>query len=65
MKVRKLDEVGADRAGVLVGFAGAAADAFARQTLDPLRDGQTFGDAVEAAPDASPIERLARYTGRR
>ncbi len=29
VKVRKLDEVGADRAGVLVGFAGAAADAFA------------------------------------
>ena len=29
VKVRKLDEVGADRAGVLVGFAGTAADAFA------------------------------------
>ena len=29
VKVRKLDEVGADRAGVLVGFAGSAADAFA------------------------------------
>ncbi len=29
VKVRRLDEVGAERAGVLVGFAGAAADAFA------------------------------------
>jgi ATP-dependent HslUV protease subunit HslV len=28
-KVRKLDDVGADAAGVLVGFAGSAADAFA------------------------------------
>lgn len=43
----------------------AAADAFARQAIDPLRDGTTFADAVEPAPDASPIERLARYTGRR
>jgi hypothetical protein len=33
--------------------------------LDPLRDGQTFADAVEPAADASPIERLAAYTGRR
>jgi len=29
VKVRKLDQGGADQAGVLVGFAGAAADAFA------------------------------------
>jgi uncharacterized protein (TIGR03086 family) len=43
----------------------AAADAFARQAIDPLRDGQTFAEAVEPAPDASPIERLAAYTGRR
>ena len=43
----------------------AAVDAFAHQALDPLRDGQTFADAVEPAPDASPIERLAAYTGRR
>ena len=44
--------------------ARAAADAFAHQALDPLRDGQTFAAAVEPAPDASPIERLATYTGR-
>jgi uncharacterized protein (TIGR03086 family) len=43
----------------------AAADAFARQTIDPLRDGDTFAAPVEPAPDASPIERLAAYTGRR
>lgn len=29
VKVRKLDDIGAESAGVLVGFAGAAADAFA------------------------------------
>jgi ATP-dependent HslUV protease subunit HslV len=29
IKVRRLDDLGAERAGVLVGFAGSAADAFA------------------------------------
>lgn len=43
----------------------AAVDAFARQALDPLRDGTTFADAVEPAAGATPIERLAAYTGRR
>ena len=43
----------------------AAVDAFARQALDPLRDGQTFAEAVEPATDASPLERLVAYTGRR
>ena len=43
----------------------AAVDAFARQALDPLRDGQTFAAAVEPAEDATPMERLAAYTGRR
>jgi len=43
-----------------------AVDAFAHQAIDPLRDGgQTFADAVEPSADASPIERLANYTGRR
>ena len=41
-----------------------AATAFARQTLDPLRDGDTFAAAVQPAPGASPIERLANLTGR-
>ena len=43
----------------------AAADAFAHQVIDPLRDGKTFAEAVEPAAGASPIERLANYTGRR
>ena len=43
----------------------AAVDVFAHQALDPLRDGQTFADAVEPAADATPIERLVGYTGRR
>lgn len=43
----------------------AAVDEFARQTLDPLRDGQAFGEAVEPSAGATPIERLAAYTGRR
>ena len=41
-----------------------AVDGFARQALDPLRDGQTFADAVEPETTASPIEQLAAYTGR-
>jgi hypothetical protein len=43
----------------------AAAEDFARHTIDPLRDGQTFAHAVEPAPEATPMERLAAYTGRR
>jgi uncharacterized protein (TIGR03086 family) len=42
-----------------------AAETFARGQLDPLRDGQTFADAVEAPAGATPIERLVAYTGRR
>lgn len=42
----------------------AAADAFARQALDPLRDGDTFKAAVEPPADATAIDRLAAYTGR-
>jgi len=42
----------------------AAVDDFARQSLDALRDGNTFAVATEPADDASPIERLAAYTGR-
>jgi uncharacterized protein (TIGR03086 family) len=42
----------------------ADADAFARATLDPLRDGDSFGAATEPPADATPIERLAAYTGR-
>jgi len=41
-----------------------AAFDFARETIDPLRDGDTFAAAVESAAGASPIEQLANYTGR-
>ena len=40
-----------------------AADDFAHQVLDGVR-GVSFGEAVEPAADASPIERLVAYTGR-
>lgn len=43
----------------------AEVDAFARATIDPLRDGDTFAAAVEPPVDATPMERLAAYTGRR
>jgi uncharacterized protein (TIGR03086 family) len=42
----------------------AAAEDYARRTLDSLRDGQAFSPAVEPAPSATPIERLAAFTGR-
>jgi uncharacterized protein (TIGR03086 family) len=42
----------------------SAAFDFARQTIDPLRNGDTFADAVEPTAGAAPIERLANYTGR-
>lgn len=42
----------------------AAADSFARSTLDPLRDGDTFAAAVDPPAGATPIERLVAYTGR-
>ena len=42
----------------------ATVDAFAHQALDPLRDGQTFAAATEPAAGASPMERLAAYSGR-
>lgn len=46
------------------GLVAAAAE-FARQAIDPLRDGQTFAAAVQPGAGASPIEQLANYTGRR
>jgi uncharacterized protein (TIGR03086 family) len=42
----------------------AAVSEFAHQALDPLRDGQTFKAAVEPTAHATPMERLAAYTGR-
>jgi uncharacterized protein (TIGR03086 family) len=42
----------------------AEADDFAHNTLDPLRDGETFAAATTPPANATPIERLAAYTGR-
>jgi uncharacterized protein (TIGR03086 family) len=42
-----------------------AAEAFARRTLDPLRDDVTFGTPVQPPADATRIEQLAAFTGRR
>lgn len=43
----------------------AEVQAFAAEALAPLRDGDTFAEPVEPAADATPIERLAAFTGRR
>jgi uncharacterized protein (TIGR03086 family) len=43
----------------------AAVEEFAGQALAPLRDGDTFAAAVEPPAGATPIERLAAFTGRR
>ena len=42
----------------------AEVTAFAEGALDPLRDGATFKAAVDAPAGATPIERLAAYSGR-
>jgi uncharacterized protein (TIGR03086 family) len=42
----------------------AEADEIAKQLLDPLRDGDTFKTATTVPASATPIERLAAYTGR-
>jgi uncharacterized protein (TIGR03086 family) len=38
---------------------------FARDAVPPLRDGDTFADEIEPPASATPIERLAAFTGRR
>ena len=43
----------------------ADVEAFAQGALAPLRDGTTFAEPVEPPPSATPIERLAAFTGRR
>lgn len=43
----------------------AEVEAFARQAIPPAaRDGDTFAEAVEPQAAATPIERLAAFTGR-
>jgi uncharacterized protein (TIGR03086 family) len=42
----------------------AEVTAFAQDVLAPMRDGETFAEAVTPPTDATPIERLAAFTGR-
>lgn len=42
----------------------AEADAYARAALDALRDGEAFAAPTEPPTGATPIERLAAFTGR-
>jgi uncharacterized protein (TIGR03086 family) len=42
----------------------AEVDAFARQAVDPLRDGDTFAAATTPPSGATPIEQLVAFTGR-
>lgn len=42
----------------------ADAATFAQATIEPMRDGDTFAAAMAPAPSATPIERLAAFTGR-
>ncbi|MCA1844913.1 MAG: TIGR03086 family protein [Actinobacteria bacterium] len=43
----------------------AEVEAFAREALTQMRDGDTFAEPVEPPASATPIERLAAFTGRR
>lgn len=38
---------------------------FARAAVPPMRDGDTFADATEPPAGATPVQRLAAFTGRR
>jgi uncharacterized protein (TIGR03086 family) len=42
----------------------ADVELFAINAVEPLRDGDTFAAAVEPPPSATPIQRLAAFTGR-
>jgi uncharacterized protein (TIGR03086 family) len=42
----------------------AEVQSFAEHAVDPLRDGDTFASAIEPPQSASPMERLAAFTGR-
>ena len=40
------------------------AHGFARQVVEPLRDGDTFASAAQPPASATPIQRLVAFTGR-
>jgi ATP-dependent HslUV protease subunit HslV len=64
VKVRKLEGFGAEKAGVLVGFAGAAADAFAllERFEGHLKD--TPANIKKAAVELAKVWRTDRYLRR-
>ena len=64
VKVRKLDDVGADRAGVLVGFAGAAADAFALLERFEARLKESPANTKKAAIELAKLWRTDRMLRR-
>ncbi|MEE9212132.1 MAG: ATP-dependent protease subunit HslV [Phycisphaeraceae bacterium] len=64
MKVRMLDAGGADDAGVLVGFAGAAADAFALVDRFETRLKDSPGNIKKAAIELAKLWRTDRLLRR-
>ena len=64
VKVRKLDQGGAGDAGVLVGFAGAAADAFALLEKFEARLKDSPGNIKKAAIDLAKLWRTDRMLRR-
>ncbi len=64
VKVRKLDGVGADGRGVLVGFAGAAADAFALLERFEEKLKQSPGNVKKAAVELAKLWRTDRMLRR-
>lgn len=64
VKVRRIDEGGADHAGVLVGFAGAAADAFALLERFEARLKDSPANVKRAAVELAKQWRTDRYLRR-
>lgn len=60
VKVRRLDDLGADRAGVLAGFAGSAADAFALLERFEARLKESPTNLVRAATELAKYWRTDR-----
>ena len=64
VKVRKLEGIGADSAGVLVGFAGSAADAFALLDKIELKLKETPANMKKAAIELAKLWRTDRMLRR-
>ncbi len=60
VKVRRLDEVGSDAAGVLVGFAGSAADAFALLERFEAKLKESPSNLMRAAVELAKVWRTDR-----